>query len=83
MMDTELSVEGLDSAVDQQKLESAIASLPGVESIGFEDQKISIRHDVEAVNEKQLRAAISQAGYHVSCVESDSTQPVVEPKSVE
>lgn len=83
VVDTELAIEGLETAVDQQKLESAVMQLPGIESVRFVNDKISIRHDVEAVNEKGLREAIERTGYRVREVASDTTQPVVEPLPTE
>jgi hypothetical protein len=78
-VDIEIVVEGLKTPADQQKLEGALAALPGIKSLNFVEKRIAIRYDPETVTKAKLCALIAEAGFQVTDVESASVSPSVYP----
>ena len=79
-VDIEILVEGLKSPVDQQKIECALAALPGLESLTFLESRIAIRYDPETVTKAKLCELIAEAGFQFSDVQSASVSPTVESR---
>lgn len=81
VMDMEIQLQEPVSYADQQKLESQLLAVPGVESLNFLENGLAIRYDPETVTRASLCGSITQAGFRVSDVESASSSPTVEPPS--
>lgn len=77
-VDTEIFVEGLKSPADQQQVQSALAALPGVESLTLIEMGFAIRHDPETVTQTRLCEVIAHAGFQVSEVKSASAFPTID-----
>ena len=77
-VDTEILVEGLKSPADQQRVQSALAALPGVESLTMVEKRFAIRYDPERVTKTRLCELITQAGFQVSEVKSASASPSID-----
>jgi hypothetical protein len=77
-VDTEIRVEGLKSPADQQRLQSALAALPGVESLVMVERRFAIRYDPERVTKTNLCCVVTQSGFEVSEVTSASASPSID-----
>ena len=79
VMDAEIHLKDLRSDADQPKLQDALTALPGVESVNFDVNKVSIRYDPEKVGRSQLCEAVTRAGFHIVNSESAAAAPPIEP----
>jgi len=77
LLDLELTIQGLNSAVAQQRLEVALADVPGMGSVSFFEGKIAIRYDPEQVTKARISERIAAAGFHVDAAESAPPSPPV------
>ena len=75
-MDTEMTFEGTGSPSEHQKIEAALAHLPGVGSLSFVRDRVAIRHDPEVATNAQFLELMSQAGFKVTEVHTASSDPV-------
>jgi len=78
LLDVEMTVEGLNSSADQQKLHAALVDVPGVESVSFSENKIALQYDPETVTKAHLTGLIGAAGFTVSGSESAPPAPSVD-----
>jgi len=78
LMDTEIEVKAM-SAVQEQELESALVSVPGVASFSSSECKLTIRYDPEQVSAAHLRALITQQGFEIIGAESAPSSPPIDP----
>jgi copper chaperone CopZ len=81
VVDLELTVEGLNSAVEHQKVEAALVAVPGVQSVSCAENTVSIRYDPEKVTNAKLSALIAAAGFSISRTASESPAPTVESQT--
>lgn len=80
IMDVEISIDGLESPAEQQRLRSLLENLPGIESVSFLERKIAIRYDAELTISARLCEVMVQAGFKLSDVETASTIPTIDPQ---
>lgn len=81
VMDTVIELKDLRADADQPKLQTALASLAGVESVDFGEHSVTVRYDPEKVNKAKLCEAITRAGFHVAAAESAPASPPIEPRN--
>jgi hypothetical protein len=79
VMDAQIQVKDLRSAADQPKLQTALIAVPGVESISFDGNKVSIRYDPEKVTKAGLCAAVARTGFQVAESAGATAAPPIEP----
>ncbi|MDR3402354.1 MAG: heavy-metal-associated domain-containing protein [Chthoniobacter sp.] len=77
-VDLELTVDGLRSAVEHQKVEAALVALPGVQSVSCSENTVAIRYDPEKVTKAKLSELIAAAGFSISRTASASPTPTIE-----
>lgn len=77
-VDTEISVAGLDAPPVQQRVQSLLAALPGIESVSFIAGKLAIHYDPELTTTAEFCEAIAQAGFDVSEVETAPAAPIID-----
>ena len=75
LLDLELTIQGLSSAVTQQRLEAALADISGMESLSFLEGKLAIRYDPESVTKAHIFERIGAAGFHIDAAESAPPSP--------
>lgn len=75
-VDTEIRIEGRNSPIEHQTIESALKDLPGIASINFLENGIAIRHDPERTTAARIHAIIGQAGFRISQSKTASYDPV-------
>lgn len=80
MLDLELTVEGLESAVNQQTAQAALVDEPGVESVTFVENKIAIQYDPEKVTQARLTELIRAAGCSISGSDSAPPAPPIDSR---
>jgi len=80
ILDMELTIEGLNSPVDHQKLEAALIDLSGVESVSFSEDKVSIRYHPQKVTKARLSELIVAAGFSIAAADSASPSPSVDSR---
>ncbi len=74
-MDIEFKIAGRNSATLHQQLESAMRDVPGIRSLFFIDDQISIRYDPERITAARLRVLIHQSGIQISGEHTASSDP--------
>ncbi|EDY22329.1 hypothetical protein CfE428DRAFT_0454 [Chthoniobacter flavus Ellin428] len=77
LLDLELTIQGLNSAVAQQRLETALADISGMESLSFFEGKLAIRYEPEKVTRTQIFERIGAAGFQIAAAESAPPSPPV------
>ena len=77
-IDAEFSIEGLASAVDEQKLLDAFAGREGIKSMTLLGQKLVVEYEPVFIHKTQIVAAIDAAGFRVAEIESAPASPIVE-----
>jgi hypothetical protein len=75
-VDTEIRIEGRNSPIEHQTIESALKDLPGIASINFLEDGVAIRHDPERTTAARIRAIIGEAGFRISQSKTASYDPV-------
>jgi len=75
-VDTEIRIEGRNSPIEHQTIESALKELPGIASINFLEDGVAIRHDPERTTAARIRAIIGQAGFRIAKMKTASSDPV-------
>jgi len=81
VLDLEMAVEGLESAVNHQKVQDVLADVPGVESVSILEGKIAIQYDPEKVTKARLTELISSAGFSISGSASAPPSPPVDSQA--
>jgi hypothetical protein len=77
LLDLELTIQGLSSAVAQQRIEAALAGISGMESLSFFESKLAIRYDPEQVTKARIFERIGIAGFLIDAAESAPPSPPV------
>lgn len=77
LLDADIHLENL-TAASQSALQSALAAMPGIESITFFEQTLSIRYDPEKITKVEWCATITQAGLRISAVDSAPPMPPID-----
>ena len=78
-MDLEISIEGLKSAADRPKLESAMTDVPGIAAVNLAENKLAIRYDPERITAAEISDLVRQAGFQVAAAENAPATPTIEP----
>jgi len=78
VMDLEVTIKGMAAATDQQKLQSVLADVPGVEVVSFWEDKVSIRYCPETVTRHRLHELIVAAGFSIGDEDSAQLTPSVD-----
>jgi copper chaperone CopZ len=73
LLDLDLTIKGLSSAVDQQRLESALVDVPGIDSVRVAENKVTIRYHPQKLTKAKLSESIAAAGFSIA--ESTSAPP--------
>ena len=69
-IDAEISVAGLQSPADEQKLTDALGALDGLQKLSVAAGKVAVEYDPLRITKAQLTEAIARAGFRVAEVES-------------
>jgi hypothetical protein len=77
-IDAEFTIEGLASAVDEQKLLQAFTNREGIRSMALSGQKLIVEYEPVLIHKTQIVAAIKAAGFRVGEVESAPASPIVD-----
>ncbi len=75
IVETEFALEGELSAAQQQQLEAALDTTPGVVSRSLYENKLAISYDPERVTEVKLHALVRNLGIGISGVEIAPVSP--------
>jgi hypothetical protein len=81
LLDMEMTVEGLESAGNHQKLQAALVDVPGVESVSFTKDKLAIQYHPQRVTKERLSELIRAAGFSITGSESAPPAPPIDAKS--
>lgn len=75
MLNQRFSVTGMSCAVCSGRVEKAVASLPGVDSVcvNLLTHSMQVRYDETRLNENGIISAVEQAGYGAGTMENTST----------
>jgi len=75
-IDAEFSVPGLKTPADEQKLNSILSGLDGIENLRISSGKVAVEYDPLRITKAQLSEAIGNAGFPVEEVESGLASPI-------
>jgi hypothetical protein len=77
-IDADFTVEGLASAVEEQKLLQAFAGREGIKSMTISGPKVMVEYEPVYIHKTQIVAEINAAGFRVAEVESVPASPIVD-----
>lgn len=77
-IDAELTVEGLASPMDEQKLLQAFADRQGIRRMTISGQKLILEYEPVFIHRSQIVSTINAAGFRVAEVESAPASPIVD-----
>ena len=75
-MDTMITVEGLNTVTDEQKLGAMLGKMPGVMTHTLAHGKVTIEYDPMFTTLAHLREEITRLGYGVGGVVSEPASPI-------
>jgi copper chaperone CopZ len=81
VLDLELTIKGATAAVEHQKLQAALAELPGVKSVSFSGDRTAIEYDPEKITKARLTELIGAAGYSISGSDSAPPTPPIDSQA--
>lgn len=77
LLDLELTIKSLQSAVEQQRLEEVLAGISGMDSVSFFEDKIAIRYDPQKITQAEIASQIGSAGFAIAAADSAPPSPSV------
>ena len=78
LVDAEISIEGLRTPIDEERLRRAIAKLPGVEEPTLYGGMLALRYDPTSTTKVKICNALVQAGFDASMLRGAPASPVVD-----
>lgn len=78
LLDLQVTIKGLASATDHQKLQAALAGVSGVESVSLWEDKVGIRYYPETITQHRLHELITAEGFSIVTEESARPSPTMD-----
>jgi copper chaperone CopZ len=75
-IDAKMTVEGLSTAADEERLNSALNQLRGVRAVVFGGPNVTVEYDPIEVSKHAIGEAIALLGFKVVDVETAAASPI-------
>lgn len=75
-IDAKISIEGLSTPADEQKLTSSLNELRGVRAVVIGGANVTVEYDPIEVSKREIGEAIALLGFKIADVETAAASPI-------